>query len=293
MTDASKPPLETLEDRTTQICRSDNIRFAALGDSATFGMGDPVERGWRGWARLLADAIATAHQVTFCNLAVPGATLQDVRDVQLPRALEHRASLVSLVVGLNDVMRSTWNPVRFREDLLDCAQKLAASGALILTARFHDHGRVFGLPRWVSGRMAARIDVLNGIYDEVHERYGALRIDLGDDPATYDRGFWAADRLHPSEHGHRHLASRAATLLNELGLDFQPPSPACTSPRSTARRDAFVLITKAVPWIALRLLDLTPAAIGLAVTPVGSSRDDIRQAPEAARGTSRSSWSTP
>ncbi|MYU18663.1 SGNH/GDSL hydrolase family protein, partial [Streptomyces sp. SID8361] len=30
------------------------LRFAALGDSLTEGLGDPVPGGWRGWAALLA-----------------------------------------------------------------------------------------------------------------------------------------------------------------------------------------------------------------------------------------------
>lgn len=30
------------------------LRLAALGDSTTVGIGDPVPGGWRGWARLEA-----------------------------------------------------------------------------------------------------------------------------------------------------------------------------------------------------------------------------------------------
>ena len=32
------------------------VRFVALGDSASCGVGDPTPGGWRGWARILADA---------------------------------------------------------------------------------------------------------------------------------------------------------------------------------------------------------------------------------------------
>lgn len=46
------------------------IRFAALGDSATHGVGDPADDGWRGWARILAGSIADYHDVYFCNLAI-------------------------------------------------------------------------------------------------------------------------------------------------------------------------------------------------------------------------------
>jgi lysophospholipase L1-like esterase len=34
------------------------VRFVALGDSLTEGVGDPVGEAWRGWAALLADGLA-------------------------------------------------------------------------------------------------------------------------------------------------------------------------------------------------------------------------------------------
>ncbi|GAB3770357.1 lysophospholipase L1-like esterase [Nocardioides ginsengisegetis] len=250
---------------TTQ---ADYIRFAALGDSATLGLDDPVDRGWRGWARLLSDAIATAHQVSFCNLALPGATVSEVREHQLPLALAHRPVIASLVVGLNDAMRSTWDARRIREDLLHCARELAESGAMVITARFHDHGRAIGLPGFLARPLARRIAELNGIYDEVHELYGVLRIDLGPDGAAAHRDFWAHDRLHPSELGHRHVAVRVARLLNAEGLEFELPSLVCTGPRVGRVKGAQVLATEAAPWIARRIRDLTPHAGRLLVRQV-------------------------
>ena len=48
------------------------IRFAALGDSVTLGIGDPMPQGgWRGWAALLADSLAPPDQVELSNLACP------------------------------------------------------------------------------------------------------------------------------------------------------------------------------------------------------------------------------
>jgi lysophospholipase L1-like esterase len=70
------------------------VRFVALGDSATFGLGDPLNRGGvRGWAWLLADAIGHDHDVSFYNTARPGATAADVRAEQLAAALAHRPQL--------------------------------------------------------------------------------------------------------------------------------------------------------------------------------------------------------
>jgi lysophospholipase L1-like esterase len=240
--------------------RREYVRFVALGDSASSGVGDPTPDGWRGWARILADAIAVDHHVSFCKLAVPGATVADVRRHQLGQALDHRPVIASLVVGLNDVMQSTWSPAQVREDLLHCAAELARQGALIVTVRFHDHTRVFGLPTLLAGPMRRRIHVLNAIYDEIHENYGTLRVDLAAHPAAYARELWAADRLHPSELGHRRLARIVGHLLNEEGLDFEPPSLTCTFSPPSRRDLARSLATEVFPWLGRRISDLAPGA---------------------------------
>lgn len=245
------------------ITSAEYVRFAALGDSATFGIGDRVDGGWRGWARLLSDAIATSYHVSFCNLARPGATVAEVRRDQLPLAMAHRPLIATLVVGLNDVMRSTWDPEQIRDDLMHCAHELSESGAVVITARFHDHGRAIGLPGFLARPVARRIERLNRIYDEVHEAYGGLRVDLSQEATTSERTFWAHDRLHPSELGHRLLAVRVAELLNGQGLEFELPSLACTGLRLGRLKSAQVLATEAAPWVARRARDLTPVAARL------------------------------
>lgn len=241
---APRPPVAAVE----------YVRFAVLGDSASCGVGDPTPQGWRGWARILADAIAVDHHVSLCNLAVPGAVAADVRRDQLADALAHRPVVASLVVGLNDVLRSTWDPEQVREDLLFCAGALARQGALVITVRFHDHTRVFGLPRLLAGRLRRRIEELNAIYDDVHEQYGALRLDL-EGSAICSRRLWAFDRLHPSERGHRWLARRVGELLNAEGLAFPLPSLTCTSPPPTRREHARTLAVDVAPWLCRRVRD--------------------------------------
>lgn len=250
----------------------DYIRFAVLGDSASCGVGDPTPHGWRGWARILTDAIAVDHHVSLCNLAAPGAVVADVRREQLPDALTHRPVVASLVVGLNDVMRSTWDPEQIRTDLLHCARELAGQGALVITVRFHDHTRVFGLPRPLAEPLRRRIETLNSIYDEVHEQYGALRLDLADSPIC-SRHLWAIDRLHPSERGHRWLARRIGELLNGEGLSFPLPSLTCTSPPPTSRDHALTLAVDIAPWLSRRIRDLAPR---IAHQALHHARDRLR-----------------
>jgi lysophospholipase L1-like esterase len=233
----------------------DYIRFAALGDSASCGVGDPTPDGWRGWAQILSEAIAGDHHVSFCKLAVPGAVVADVRGKQLDDAIAHRPVLASLVVGLNDVLRPTWDPVQIRADLLHSAGALARHGALVLTVRFHDHTRVLGLPGFLARPARLRIEELNEIYDEVHQLYGGLRLDLSADPAIYSRALWQPDRLHPSELGHRRLARQVAELLIEEDLVFPLPSLTCTSPRPTRRERITTLAVDVAPWLGRRFRD--------------------------------------
>jgi lysophospholipase L1-like esterase len=240
--------------------RRSYVRFAALGDSLTHGIGDPRTNGWRGWARILADAMLQAHDVSMCNLARPGATAGDVRSEQLSDALDHRPHLASLIVGLNDTMRSTWDAQQVRADLLGAAEQLAGQGVLLLTVRFHDHSRVLHLPRFLARPMRERIEVLNAVYDEIHQRFDVVQVDLSAHPGVYDPEFWSIDRLHPSELGHRALADEFAALLEDRGLSFAAPGLDLDGLDVTRWDELRWLVSQGAPWLGRRVGDLAPAA---------------------------------
>ncbi|HZJ06481.1 MAG TPA: SGNH/GDSL hydrolase family protein [Nocardioidaceae bacterium] len=237
------------------------VRFAALGDSTTYGIGDPVPNGWRGWARLLADAMGQTHDVSFCNLAVSGATAPVVRRDQLDDALAHRPDLASLIVGVNDTMRSSWDPVDLRTDLLTCAEALHGIGAVLMTTRFHDHGAVLGLPGVLRRPLWRRIEHVNAVYDEIFEMYGGVRLDLVGRPEVGVRDFWSVDRLHPSELGHRRLAYGFGALVKALGVEFTLPSLALHGGLPSTRwADLRWMVTEGAPWMGRRAKDLGPWA---------------------------------
>jgi lysophospholipase L1-like esterase len=243
------------------------VRFAALGDSTTAGFGDPVPGGWRGWAKLLADAMSGSHDVSFCNLAVSGALVADVAHRQLPHAVAHRPDIASLIVGVNDTMRSSWDRPRIREELLLCADTLSSSGALLLTTRFHDHGAVLGLPGLLRRPLSRRLDFLNEVYDEVRTTYGGIQVDLADHPGVFTRAYWSVDRLHPSELGHRALARAFAEELHAQGLDFRPPSHLRDGGYvPNWRSDLAWMVTQGAPWFGRRARDLGPWAARMALS---------------------------
>src|ERR1700716_2009995 len=141
-----------------------------LGDSTAVGLGDPVPGGrWRGVGPLLADALDT----TLTNLSFTGARIGCLRKTQLPQALRARPDVAVIIAGMNDTLRSDFDPVRIRDDLAVVVDALHRAGATVLLVRYHDHGQVFRLPRALHRALRARIDRLNAVIDSVVVDHGA------------------------------------------------------------------------------------------------------------------------
>ncbi|MFG2281094.1 SGNH/GDSL hydrolase family protein [Streptomyces asoensis] len=294
------------------------VRFVALGDSLTEGVGDPVGGGWRGWAALLAPGLVqeTAEEaggngvetaegpcagngmetgegpcagngeeaggrtwagVEFTNLAVSGAQTRDVLERQLPAALALRPDLASVVVGVNDTLRCTFDihAVAARLDAVYAA--LAGQGALLLTACLPDPGGTLGLPGPLARPLARRQRAVNAVVHALSERHGAVHLHASEGAWLSERAMWSADRLHPGERGHRQLAVRFHALLAGAGLATGPaPSPEPDSPGPTTSASLWWLATAGTGWVARRCTDLLPQLLTLAA-------DEMRH---RARGTS-------
>ena len=197
------------------------LRLAALGDSSTVGVGDPRTSRPRRLARLVTAPerrTGTAYDVSYCNLAVTGATAADVRHRQLDDAVAHAPDLASLIVGVNETMRSSWDPGRVNEDLHVTAEALTTAGATLLTVLFHDVPAALGAPWPVRRPLERRLGIVNQTYAEIHAQHGGIQIDLADLGHGSIRDLFSVDRLHPSELGHRHLAHAFCRHLIEAGL---------------------------------------------------------------------------
>jgi lysophospholipase L1-like esterase len=236
--------------------------LVTLGDSTAAGLGDPVPGGgWRGFPVLLADALGAR----LVNPAVTGARVADVRRDQLPVALAARPDVVVVFVGMNDTLRSDFDPVRLRADLAATVGALRSAGGHVLLMRYHDHTRVFPLPAPLRRALWRRVVALNLAVDAVVAEAGAGVgvLDLDTLPGGYQPAAWAIDRLHPSELGHRILASGLAALL--VGAGFATPgrvSLQCGGGLEvTALHRAAWLVFKGVPWLVRRGRDLGPVIV--------------------------------
>lgn len=239
--------------------------FVALGDSITMGIGDPLSgapSGWRGWAALLAAALPG---MTLHNFAVSGALTRDVERGQLPRALELRPEIAAVIVGVNDTLRQDFDPVAVAAALAHTVGALRASGALVMTMRLPDAGRMFGLPGILARPLARRMAAVNAVVEELAERFATVHFDAAAHPATYDRRMWSVDRLHPSERGHRFIATEFFDRLAERRFPVgERPGTEPTSPAPTRRAQLGWLATKGTRWVVDRSTDLIPGLLLLA-----------------------------
>lgn len=257
------------------------LSLAVLGDSVAAGMGDPVAGGrWRGFAPLLADAVEAAR---FTNLASSGARVAEVWHTQLPAALRAEPDAAVVMVGMNDTMRSDFDPRLLWQQLNHVVCSLVGAGAAVVTIRYHDHARVFRLPGPLRRLLNRRIDALNRILTSVAETHGAAIVDLDRLPGAYHHAAWSVDRLHPSELGHRMLAAAFAAGLAGQGLAVPSEvSLSCSGGVPVTRLDHVRwLLIKGVPWLASRTRDLTRYSLASLLRAVfrRSGRADVAGAP--------------
>lgn len=255
--------------------------MAALGDSITLGVGDPAPGGgWRGWAAFLADSLPGGQLV---NLATNGARAADVERAQLPRALELRPHVASVIVGINDTLRAGFDAARIEAALAHVTGSLSAAGAVVLTMRLPDPGVMLGLPPALARPLARRLHVINEVMDEVAARFGTLHFDAAAEAATYDRRMWSADRLHPSERGHRYIAGCFHDRLASHGHLVGPrPGAEPTSPPPTRYDTAAWMATKGTAWVLRRCTDLLPYLLFMALRECWAGAEPPRPAPRKA-----------
>ncbi|MGD9485484.1 GDSL-type esterase/lipase family protein [Streptomyces sp. TRM70308] len=226
--------------------------FVALGDSFTEGMSDPGPNGaYRGWADRLAERLAACSTpFHYANLAVRGKLIQQIAAEQVPLAEAMRADLVTLVGGLNDVLRPSCDMGRVCGLLEESVERLApACGRLVLMRSPGRRGPVLE-------RYRARMEHLFDFVDTLAARHGALVVDLYGAASLGDPRLWADDRLHLSGEGHRRVAEAVWQRLGHpAACDWDEPLPACTPPAWSARRRADLRFARQhlVPWIGRRL----------------------------------------
>ncbi|MGI5460288.1 SGNH/GDSL hydrolase family protein [Streptomyces sp. CA-249302] len=232
------------------------LRYVALGDSQTEGLGDGDEvLGLRGWADRLAEQIARdSPDLLYANLAIRGRLAGQVRAEQLAPALELRPDLATVVAGLNDVLRPRFDADEVAGHLEAMFAALTAQGARVATVTFPDLARIAPLAR----PLAPRVLALNHRIREAAARHDVMVADSAPHPAVTDPRLWSADRLHAGPHGHARIAAAVAHALALPGSDDSwtrplPPDPAARTGLSAVAAELRWAGAFLGPWLVRRV----------------------------------------
>ena len=196
------------------------LRYVALGDSYTIGtaLDDPAQR----WPDQLVRALGGEPPALelVANLGVNGSTSGDVVGAQLPQLDGLHPDFVSLLVGVNDVVRripAFVYPTNIRNILDHVLARLPADR--IVTVATPDYtvtpaGADYGDP----AEQAAAIRRNNDVLRELAERLGVAFVDIHDLSlrAATDRSLVADDGLHPSGAQYALWVERIAPVVARL-----------------------------------------------------------------------------
>lgn len=214
--------------------RGQYLRYVALGDSQTEGVGDGDDTtGLRGFADRLAEHLAAADPgLRYANLAVRGRLAGQIRTQQLGPALALRPDLATVVAGVNDLLRPRFDADEVAGHVEEMFAALTGAGAHVLTVTFPDLGKIAPLAR----PLASRLSGLNGRIRAAAARHGVTVFDAARQAVVTDPRLWTADRLHASPLGHERIAAALAHALHLPGSDEAWSLPLPPQAAATARR---------------------------------------------------------
>ncbi|WP_454812052.1 SGNH/GDSL hydrolase family protein [Paenarthrobacter nitroguajacolicus] len=232
----------------------DQVRFVALGDSFTEGVGDNdlrLPNNCRGWADRVAEELARHDEtVRYANLAVRGRRLHRIIDEQIEPALTMNPTMVSFYAGGNDLLMARLNMARLIRDYEDAVKRIKASGAMVLLFT----GYNVPLSPLLEP-LKLRTAIYNRHIRRIAAKYGTLLVDYWCFEKFQDPRMWAPDRLHMSTPGHSYMAKK---VLEVLGAPHSLTSPTLAAPRprtftENIADDAAWLRRDVGPWLKRRV----------------------------------------
>lgn len=227
------------------------IRYVAIGDSFTEGVGDEQPDGSvRGWADLVGQGIADAvgQPIEYANLAIRGRLLGPIIAEQLEPALALGPTLVTFNGGGNDMLRPGTDIPWIIDATERALTRLVDAGTHpLLVLGPNPTG---GLPR--GAHVKAKGDALITAAVALGDRLGVPVCNNWSDPILPNRQYWSPDRLHLGPVGHARVASNVLRALGyeapgDWVIDADPvPAP--------SRREQLVYTREhVVPWVKRRL----------------------------------------
>ncbi|MUN42507.1 SGNH/GDSL hydrolase family protein [Actinomadura litoris] len=231
------------------------LRYVAIGDSQTEGLNDGDDRtGYRGWADRLAETLAAREpDFRYANLAVRGHLTGRIRAEQAGAALALEPDLVTVMAGVNDLIRPGFDARAVTADLEAMYADFTASGARVVAFTFPDVGKIAPLVRHLRPKL---VD-FNARIRAAARRHDVVLVDTFPHSVTTDPRLWSGDRIHASPLGHARIAAAVAEALALPDADTSWTAPLPPLPPvpqwHRARAEATWAATFLGPWVVRRL----------------------------------------
>ena len=255
---------------------SPRIRYVAIGDSFTEGVGDELpDGGVRGWADIAAQgwADAAGEPVAYANLAIRGKLVWPIVHEQLEPALALRPTHLSFNGGGNDILRPRTTIAHVVDAFSHVLRRCDEEGVTLILLSGANPSAQLPLSRLVQRRGD---ELSDAVVARLGDRTDVVRALNWPDRRLSTPAFWSADRLHMNTRGHHRVAAR---VLNALGVAAPDAWWDLPTDAATAHLGGLAYYrTHVGPWVRRRLTG-RPAGDGR----VAKYADWIELAPQSAR----------
>lgn len=228
------------------------IRYVAIGDSFTEGVGDERPDGTpRGWSDRLAGALTEVQPepVYYANFAIRGRLLGPIIDEQLDVALSLDPLPTHLTFngGGNDMMRPKHDMAYLVGLCRLVIERCHAAGVTPVILSGADPSGRLPMGKLLHKRAGMLTDAIAELTDET----GTTFVDVFHDETIRAAQFWSADRLHLGATGHARVAKLVLAALGYEGTDDE--EPAMTAHARDPLGEARYYREHVLPWIGRRL----------------------------------------
>ncbi len=192
--------------------------YVALGDSTAEGMGASVPE--RAYTSIIFSSLKSRYRnAKYHNFARSGSILKDVIKTQLPKALESKASLITISIGANDIIRRT-KVEEFEKGLFYLLKTLQQkTEATVVISTVPDLSFTPSIPTLLKKYSQYKAGKLNKVIMSAGRATNTITIDLFEDSGAILQAFpeaIASDGFHPSDFGYAIWANTILVTLRKV-----------------------------------------------------------------------------